>query len=97
MAASRVTTWTFTDGSTITINASIPDIEAGQVVAYLMQTLPQQNDVNGNPIPRTPQNLIRQWEQGNIAANIAIVDAWMASQAAVAAAAASTPIAVTLT
>ena len=97
MAASRVTTWTLTDGSTVSINASIPDAQAGQIVAYLMQTMPQQNDDMGAPIPRTPQNLIRQWEQGNIAANIAIVDGWIAAQAAAAASAASVPIAVILT
>jgi len=96
MAANRVTMWTLTDGSTVTINATIPDAEAGQIIAYLMTTLPQQNDANGAPIPRTPQNLIRQWEQGNIAANMAIVDAWIASQAVAAAAAGAQTIQVTL-
>jgi len=97
MAASFSESCTLTDGTIVTVTATIPDANAAQVVAYLMTTLPQQNDATGAPIPRTPPNLIKQWMQGNIASNMAPVNGWIASQAAAAASAAAPPIVVTLT
>ena len=96
MPATMSTTWTLTDKSTVVVNASIPDAAAAQIVAWLMATLPQQNDASGVAIPRTPQALIKQWEEGQMADAAAQASAWASEQAAKAAAAAVVPIAPTI-
>ena len=89
--------FTLTDGSVLTASAAIPDASVPDILAYAGATFPQQSDALGILIERTPENLIRQWMGGAISDFMARVHTFKQQQAASTAAAAVSPIAVTIT
>ena len=96
MTATMATTWTLPDGSQVQVSASLTDAHASEVLGWLNATLPQQNDAHGAPLPRTAANLIKQWEDGQLAEACASANSYLTQQASANAAAAVVPIAPTI-
>ncbi len=52
---------TATDGTVTSRTASVSDQDVGRLIAWGMETFANQNDDSGNPIPRTPEWVVKRW------------------------------------
>ena len=76
---------TYTDGSQTTHVASLSDEAVTEVVTHALETLPDENDAEGRPVPRTPQWAVKRVFEGFVAEHMAKVNAWREQKAKAAA------------